>query len=64
VNLGVDGRKAWNRDVLGKQVTVATAGQVVVPDISLGVELYSQVSHDSNISRQETKGDFFVFLPC
>lgn len=46
MNLGVDGRKAGNRDVLGKQVTVATAGQVVVPDISLGVELYSQVSHD------------------
>lgn len=38
--LRIDGRKTWHGDILSKQVTVATAGQVVSPYISLGVELY------------------------
>jgi hypothetical protein len=39
VNLGIDGRQSGNSDVLGQQVTIATAGQVVVPGIGLRIEL-------------------------
>lgn len=39
MHLWVDRGKARYSDVLCKQVTIATAGQVLVPDIGLGIEL-------------------------